>query len=131
MAVSPCSRGDRPRTSRPSKTSPIGSSIRSSGRVESNTNLAEQVDQPPRTRRQCRVIGLELNGDPLQPVRKRSVRRGGQIVGLVDQAIVLLHHVAQRFAGLRVLAKALGRLPMQFGDEIAYAIFIHIESWRI
>src|SRR5579859_4492792 len=93
-AVLPCSRAVRPRTLRPSNTSRIGYSIPSFGPVESDADLAEQVDQPPRTRRQGRVIGLELNRDSFQPVGKRSVRRGRRHSGLVDQAIDVLHQVA-------------------------------------
>src|SRR4030088_1449167 len=118
-AVLPCSRPPPPRISRQLNTSPIEYSIRSCGRVESDSDLAEQVDQPPRTCRQGRVVGLELNRDSFQPVRERSVRRGPQFGGLVDQAIDVLHHVAQRFPGLWILSKRLGQFPMQLGDEIA------------
>src|SRR6266851_6829010 len=118
-AVSPCSSAARPRILRPSNTSRTEYSIPSFGPVESDADLAEQVDQPSRTRRQSRVIGLELNRDSFQAVRKRSVRRGRHDSGLVDQTIDVLHHVAQRFPGLGVLSKGLGQFPMQLGDEIA------------
>src|SRR3981081_1848690 len=93
-AVLPCSRAVPPRISSPLNTSPIEYSIRSCGRVESDSDLAEPVDQAPGTCRQSRGVGLELNRDSFQPVRKRSVRRGSQFGGLVDQAIDVLHHVA-------------------------------------
>src|SRR5882762_9284144 len=93
-AVSPCSLAARPRIWRPSNRSRTECSIPSFGPVESDADLAEQVDQPPSTRRQSRVIGLELNRDSFQPVRERSVRRGRYGRGLFDQAIDVLHQVA-------------------------------------
>ncbi len=78
---------------------------------ESDPDLAQQVDQPPRAGRQRRVIGLELNRYSFQPVGKGSMRRGRQIGGLVDQAIDVLHHVAQAFPGLGVRAQGLRPVP--------------------
>src|SRR5882724_12980795 len=101
-AVLPCSRAVRPRTLSPSNTSRTEYSIPSFGPVKSDADLAEQVDQPSRTRRQSRVIGLELNRDSFQPVGKRSMRRGRHDSGFVDQAIDVFHHVAQCFSRLGV-----------------------------
>src|SRR5271170_2373457 len=99
-AVLPYSRAVRTPIFRPSKTSPPEYSIRSFGPAKSDADLTEQIDQTPRTRGQRRVIGLELNRDSFQSFGKRAVRRGWQIGGFVDQAIDVLHHIAQRFPGL-------------------------------
>jgi hypothetical protein len=60
----------------------------------SYSNLTEQIDQPPRTRRQGGVIGFELNGDSFQSIGKRSVARRRRIGGSLDQAIDVPHQVA-------------------------------------
>src|SRR6267378_6404921 len=107
-----CSRAARPRMLRPSSTSRTEYSIPLFGPAKSDTDLAEQVHQPPCTRGQSRVIGLELNRDSFQTVGKRSVRRGRHDRGLVDQVIDVLHQVAQAIPGLGVLPKGLRQFPV-------------------
>ena len=85
-----------------------------------DTDFAEQIDQPPRARRQRRVIGLELNRDSFQAGRAATLRRGrARSAGLSIKRLMSCIMSLKRFPGLRIRPKRIGQFRMQLGEMIA------------
>jgi hypothetical protein len=81
------------------------------------------------------VSSLELHRDSFQSIGQRSLRRDtciggrgrriGALVGqtpigrtVVDQAIDVAHHLAQRFPGFRIRLQGCGHFRVQLGGQI-------------
>src|SRR5258708_3598298 len=134
MAASPCSCATQRLAAAKSNALPRESTIRSSGLADSivwtrggagppsslNTHLVQQVDEPPRARRQGWMLGFKLHRNPLQALGQRLVDRlGRRARRLVDHAFDIRKDLAKRLPRRGILLMSLGQFGMQFGEPLA------------
>ena len=79
----------------------------------------EQLNEPPRARRQRRMFGFELHGHFFQTLRQGLVGRHRAAGWLVDDAFDVGKDLTERLSGRGVLPMCVGQFGVQFGEPLA------------